>query len=87
MADEVKILEIEFENAIKQIQELTGAVDKLKAEQKELATTTGTTSKEYIEVSAQLKVTTTELRANQKVVENSIKANKGSGDSIASLRA
>jgi hypothetical protein len=87
MADEVKILEIEFDNAIKQIQELTGAVDKLKSEQKELATTTGTTSKEYIEVSAQLKVTTTELRANQKVVENSIKANKGSGDSIASLRA
>jgi hypothetical protein len=87
MADEVKILSIEFEDAIKQIQELTGALDNLKVEQKELAKETGTTSKEYIEVSAKIKVATTEIRANQKVVENSIKANKGNGETINSLKA
>ena len=87
MAEEVKILEIEFQNAIKQIQELTKEAEKLKAQQVELGETVGATSDEYIQVSAQLKVTNAEIRANQKVVENSIKANKQNGDSIAALRS
>lgn len=87
MADEVKILEIEFDNAIKQIQQLTAEVDKLKKEQSELAESAGTTSKEYIEVTAQLKVTTAELRSNEKVVQNVVKAQNANKGSIDQQRA
>jgi hypothetical protein len=89
MADETIILDIQF-NSDKQFEEvrkLTDEIGKLRAANKQLAEQGEETSDQFIKNASDIRVYTAELRANQKVIDNTTKSQKQNGESLAAQRA
>jgi len=89
MADETIIIDIELNSGdeFNNIRKLTAEIAKLRAANKQLAEQGEETSDQFIQNASDIRVYTAELRANQKVIDNTTKAQKQNGDSIAALRA
>jgi hypothetical protein len=89
MADETIIIDIELNSGdeFNNIRKLTDEIAKLRAANKQLAEQGEETSDQFIQNASDIRVYTAELRANQKVIDNTTKAQKQNGDSIAALRA
>jgi hypothetical protein len=89
MADETIILDIQF-NSDKQFEEvrkLTDEIGKLRAANKQLSEQGEESSDQFIKNASDIRVYTAELRANQKVIDNTTKSQKQNGESLAAQRA
>jgi len=89
MAEIVNLFEvnIDTDQAVKDLAASQKAVDDLKREIKELQKAEGDNSKAIAEATAQLKVEQTELRNNTKLTQSAIQAKKSQEGSVQQLRA
>jgi hypothetical protein len=87
MAEETTIIEIEFGNSLKNIQELNREIERLKREQKELKDQGKENSEQYIKNASDIRVLTSEVRENTKVIDNVNKSYQAGTGSIKQLRA
>lgn len=87
MAEETTIIEIEFGNSLKNIQELNREIERLKREQKELKDQGKENSQTFIQNASDIRVLTSEVRENTKVIDNVNKSYQAGAGSIKQLRA
>lgn len=87
MAEETTIIEIEFGNSVKNIQELNREIDRLKREQKTLKDQGRENSQTFIQNASDIRVLTGEVKNNTRVIDNVNKSYQAATGSMEQQKA